>query len=174
MGITSEVGKGTTFTIYLSRLAEDSDSPRTTSPLKVTAERLEMILLVEDNDMVRGLAHTVLVAQHFHVLAARSGEEALRMVHQQGRHIALLVTDMVMPGMSGAQLAGDLRALQPDIKVILTSGYSARDGMLMENLDAQMAFLPKPYTPESLTKAVAAALDVQAKQETCKDTSHTS
>ncbi len=174
VGITSEVGKGTTFTIYLPRLAEDSDSPCTTSPLKVPAERLETILLVEDNDMVRGLAHTVLVAQHFHVLAARSGEEALRMVHQQGRHIALLVTDMVMPGMSGAQLAGDLRARQPDIKVILTSGYLARDGMLMENLDGQMAFLPKPYTPESLTKAVAAALDVKAKQEPCKDTSHTS
>ncbi len=173
VGITSELEKGATFTIYLPRFAEDSESPRTVPQSKATTERSETILLVEDNDMVRGLAHTVLVAQHYHVLAARSGEEALRMVHQQGRHIALLVTDMVMPGMGGAQLAGELRALEPDIKVILTSGYSAWDGMLLKNFDAPMAFLPNPYTPESLTKAVAAALDHQAKPETCKDTSHT-
>lgn len=174
VGITSELEKGTIFTIYLPRLADDSDSPRPVPQSKATTERLETILLVEDNDMVRGLAHTVLVAQHYHVLAARSGEEALRMVRQQGRHIALLVTDMVMPGMGGAQLAGELRTLQPNIKVILTSGYSARDGMLLESFDTRMVFLPKPYTPESLTKAVAAALEPQAKQETCTDTSHTS
>jgi len=170
VGITSELGKGTTFTIYLPRLAEDSDSLKTTSLTTSQGERSETILLVEDNDMVRGLAHTVLVAQHYHVVAARSGEEALRLVRNQGRHIALLVTDMVMPGMGGAQLASELQALQPELKVILTSGYSERDSLLLQHFDARMAFLPKPYTPESLTKAVAAALESPAQQEAYRDT----
>ncbi|MCW5798186.1 MAG: response regulator [Nitrospira sp.] len=172
VGITSEVGKGTSFTIYLPRLEEDADAPRVVTQPKVTSEQSETILLVEDNDMVRGLAHTLLVAQHYHVLAARSGEEALEMVRRQGRHIALLVTDMVMPGMGGAQLAHELQILQPDIKVILTSGYSGRDETLLKTFDTQVAFLPKPYTPESLTKAVAAALESQTWQGSCKDTSH--
>jgi len=103
-------------------------------------------------------------------VAARSGEEALRLVRNQGRHIALLVTDMVMPGMGGAQLASELQALQPELKVILTSGYSERDGLLLQHFDARMAFLPKPYTPESLTKAVAAALESPAQQEAYRDT----
>ncbi|GAB1724828.1 MAG: response regulator [Nitrospira sp. CR1.1] len=169
VGITSEVGKGTCFTVYLPRLEEDTVPPRAAPQPEAATEQAETILLVEDNDMVRGLAHTVLVAQHYHVLAARSGEEALEMVRRQGRHIALLVTDMVMPGMGGAQLARELRALQPDIKIILTSGYSGRDEPLLKTFDTQMAFLPKPYTPDSLTKAVAAALESPARQESCKD-----
>ena len=68
-------------------------------------------------------------------------------------------------------LANKRRALQPDINVILTSGYSDRDGALLETVDAQMAFLPNPYTPESLTKAVAAALEAHAQQEACRDIS---
>ncbi|ULA68670.1 MAG: PAS domain S-box protein [Nitrospira sp.] len=164
VGITSEVGKGTSFTIYLPRLDGENDSPRAMPQPKSTNEQSETILLVEDNDMVRGLAHTVLVAQHYHVLAARSGEEALEMVRRQGRHIALLVTDMVMPGMGGAQLARELKARQPEIRVILTSGYSGQDETLLHAFETQMAFLPKPYTPESLTKAVASALESPARQ----------
>ncbi|CAE6802934.1 MAG: response regulator [Nitrospira sp.] len=173
VGITSELGKGTTFTIYLPRIAEDSEALRPPATTKPAGERSETILLVEDNEMVRGLAHTILVAQHYHVVAARSGEEALRLVRDQGRQIALLVTDMVMPGMGGAQLASELQALQPDLKVILTSGYSERDGVLLQHFDARMAFLPKPYTPESLTKAVATALESPAQQEACRDSSET-
>ena len=173
VGITSELGKGTTFTIYLPRITEDADAFQPSSPTKPAGERSATILLVEDNDMVRGLAHTILVAQHYHVVAARSGEEALRLVRDQGRHIALLVTDMVMPGIGGAQLASELQALQPDLKVILTSGYSEQDSALLQQLDARMAFLPKPYTPESLTRAVACALESPAQQDTCRDHSQT-
>jgi len=164
VGIASEVGKGTSFTVYLPRLGDDPDSARVMPQPKPASEQSETILLVDDNEMVRGLAHTVLVGEHYHVLAARSGEEALEMARRQGRHIALLVTDMVMPGMGGAQLAHELQALQPDIKIILTSGYSDRDETLLKTFDTQVAFLPKPYTPESLTKAVAAALESPARQ----------
>jgi CheY-like chemotaxis protein len=174
VGIASEVGKGTTFTVYLPRLGDDPDSTRVMPQTKSAREQAETILLVDDNEMVRGLAHTVLVGQHYHVLAARSGEEALEMARRQGHHIALLVTDMVMPGIGGAQLAHELQALQPDIKIILTSGYSDRDETLLKTFDTQVAFLPKPYTPESLTKAVAAALESPARQGSPKDTSQSS
>ncbi len=159
VGIKSEPGNGTTFTIYLPRMDEDSDTPRPVGPSKIITEPSEIILLVEDNDMVRGLAHTVLVAQHYTVLAARTGEDALQMVRQEVRKVALLITDLVMPGMGGIQLAQALRTLQPDIKVILTSGYSDREDTLLEDLNTETAFLPKPYTPDSLVKAVTAALD---------------
>lgn len=159
VGIESTPGCGTTFTIYLPRIAEESDPPRPVVQSKTTIEQSETILLVEDNDMVRSLAHTVLAAQHHTVLVARTGEEALQIVQQRGGTISLLITDMVMPGMRGLQLADELRTLQPDIKIILTSGYSNREEAVPENLDPQTAFLPKPYTPDSLVKAVGTALD---------------
>lgn len=81
------------------------------------------------------------------------------MVHQREGSISLLITDMVMPGIDGLQLATQLRKLQPNIKILLTSGYSDCGEMLLEKLDAQTAFIPKPYTPDSLIKAVGTALD---------------
>ncbi len=158
VGIKSEPGKGTSFTIYLPRVAQQADPPRPIVQPAGIVERSETILLVEDNDMVRGLAQTVLAAQNYTVLSARSAEEALEMARRQIRPIALLLTDMIMPGMGGAQLAAELRTLQPAIKVIITSGYSDREGRVLDYSDERTAFLPKPYTPDSLTRAVLAAL----------------
>ncbi len=159
VGITSEPGNGTTFTIYLPRVTEQAELPRPVIQPAGTVDKSETILLVEDNDMVRGLANTILAAGNYTVLAARSAEEALDIARRQTRPIALLLTDMIMPGMGGAELAAELRMLQPNIKVIVTSGYSDRQGKVFEDSDAQTAFLPKPYTPDSLTKAVLAAFD---------------
>jgi two-component system cell cycle sensor histidine kinase/response regulator CckA len=164
VGITSEPGNGTTFTIYLPRITEQAELPRTATQPAGTIDKSETILLVEDNDMVRGLANTILSAGNYTVLAARSGEEALDIARRQTRPIALLLTDMIMPGMGGAELAAELRMLQPNIKVIVTSGYSDRQGNMFEDSDAQTAFLPKPYTPDSLTKAVLAAFDPSLEQ----------
>ena len=165
VGIESTPGLGTTFTIYLPRIAEESDPPRLIVQSKTTIEQSETILLVEDNEMVRSLAHTVLAAQHHTVLVARTGEEALQMVQQRGGTISLLITDIVMPGMRGLQLADELRTLQPDIKIILTSGFSNREEAVPENLDAHTVFLPKPYTPDSLVKAVGTALDSRLQKQ---------
>ncbi len=159
VGITSEPGNGTTFTIYLPRVTEQAELPRPVLQPAGTIDKSETILLVEDNDMVRGLATAILSAGNYTVLAARSAEEALDIARRQTRPIALLLTDMIMPGMGGAELAAELRMLQPNIKVIVTSGYSDRQGKVFEDSDAQTAFLPKPYTPDSLTKAVLAAFD---------------
>ena len=166
VGIESEPGRGTTFTIYLPCIDEDSESPRPVAQPRSIIEQSKTILLVEDNDMVRGLARTVLVGQHHSVLAARTGEEALQLVRQRGGRISLLITDMVMPGMGGIQLAAELRTLQPEINIILTSGYSDREGSMLEQLDARTTFLPKPYTPDSLIKAVNAALDPTLSNQT--------
>lgn len=159
IGIESKPGCGTTFTIYLPLIAEDADRPEPLVQPKSTIEQSKTILLVEDNEMVCRLAHTVLAAQHHTVLVARTGEEALQMVRQREDNISLLITDMVMPGMGGLQLATQLRKLQPGMKIILTSGYSDCEEMLLKNLDAQTAFIPKPYTPDLLVKAVGTALD---------------
>ena len=77
-----------------------------------------------------------------------------------------MITDMVMPGMGGIQLAAELRTLQPEINIILTSGYSDREGSMLGQLDARTTFLPKPYTPDSLIKAVNAALDPTLSNQT--------
>ena len=166
VGIESEPGRGTTFTIYLPCIEEDSESPRPVAQSRSIIEQSETILLVEDNDMVRGLAQTVLVGQHHSVLPTRTGEEALQLVRQRGGKISLVITDMVMPGMGGIQLAAELRTLQPEINIILTSGYSDREGSMLEQLDARTIFLPKPYTPDSLIKAVNAALDPTLSNQT--------
>lgn len=166
VGIESEPGHGTTFTIYLPCIEEDSESPRPAAQPRNIIEQSETILLVEDNDMVRGLAQTVLAGQHHTVLAARTGEEALQLVRQRGGKMSLLITDIVMPGMGGIQLAAELRTLQPEINIILTSGYSDREGSMLEQLDARTTFLPKPYTPDSLIKAVSAALDPTLSNQT--------
>lgn len=159
VGIESEPGRGTTFTIYLPCIDEDSKSPRPAVQSSSITEPSETILLVEDNDMVRGLAQTVLTGQYHAVMVARTGEEAIQMVRERKGKISLLITDMVMPGMGGMQLATELRTLQPEIKIILTSGYSDRDESWLEKLDARTTFLPKPYTPDSLIKAVSTALN---------------
>ncbi|MCC2640280.1 MAG: putative Hybrid sensor histidine kinase [Nitrospira sp.] len=159
IGIRSDPGKGTAFTIYLPRTDQQSDLPRPPLQPQEAARKSETILLVEDDDMVRTLAHTVLTTQHYTVLAARNAEEALAIARTQRTHIALLVTDMIMPGMAGSQLATELKAMQPDIKVIITSGYADRGKEFLASFESRTAFLPKPYTPDSLTGAVLAALD---------------
>lgn len=171
VGIKSERGTGTTFTIYLPRVSEEVEPPRPAVQPRPPVKKSGTILLVEDNDMVRGLAHTVLTTQHYTVLDARTGEEALRIARDQADHIALLITDLVMPGMGGLQLAVELRALQPDMKVILTSGYSHQEEILLDCIDARTAFLPKPYTPDSLATAVTAALASEFHNQTCSDQS---
>ncbi|MDR4473392.1 MAG: response regulator [Nitrospira sp.] len=134
----------TTFTIYLPRIAEDCDAlpPRRSR----RANDPETILLVEDNDMVRGLAHTILVAQHYHVVAARSGEEALRLVRDQGRHIALLVTDMVMPKTWRRRAIGQRTQACSRISRSFRRQAIRNRMVCSATFDARMAFLPKPYT----------------------------
>ena len=119
----------------------------------------ETILLVEDEDGVRGLAFLVLQTHGYKVLAARDGKDAMRAVAKHQGPIELLVTDVVMPGMGGREVAEALQPRFPEMKVLYTSGYTDDAVVRHGILQAESAFLQKPYSPQSLAKKVRQVLD---------------
>lgn len=155
----SEPGKGTAFKIYLHRFGGDAESRETE---KTTVKGLggsETILVVEDDDAVRVLATKVLQRYGYRVLEAKEGEEALRVNEEHEGPIHLMLTDVVMPGMGGRELAERILPLHRGIRVIYMSGYTgnaiARHGFLEPGLE----FIKKPFTPEGLAKKVREVLD---------------
>jgi PAS domain S-box-containing protein len=153
----SEPGLGTTFKLYF---------PRASAPLTETAppaelstlEGSESILLVEDDKAVRPLVAIVLRSYGYDVVEAESPEEALRLFEEHG-DLDLLLTDVVMPGMNGRELAELLIARQPTLKVLYTSGYPA-DSMVRAGIaDASAAYIEKPYVPDELARTVRRLLN---------------
>jgi CheY-like chemotaxis protein len=126
----------------------------------------ETILVVEDEQGVRELTTKILKQLGYNVLAACGGAEALEIARSHPGHIALMLTDVVMPNMSGAQLAAELRHSQPDIKVVFISGYTenaiSQHGVLDEGVD----FLAKPFSRESLAKKLRETLGVARRKGT--------
>lgn len=115
------------------------------------------ILLVDDDELVSGVAEASLAAQGYRVLAARDSDQALRLSDSHPGPIHLLIADQVMPPfMSGHELATCLRLLRPDLKVLYISGYGATDGVADEVGDAFADFLAKPFSPQDLVDKVAA------------------
>ncbi len=157
--VYSEPGRGTTFKVYLPRSLEQVVAlPERREQKKPTGGN-ETILVVEDNDAVREVAVAALEAHGYQVLEAASAEEALALLDEFAGDLHLLLTDVVMPGMSGASLAAILRDRLPNVKVLYTSGYTenviVHHGVLEENV----AFLPKPYRPAELARRVREVLD---------------
>jgi PAS domain S-box-containing protein len=157
--VYSESGKGTTFKIYL---------PCVEGPLEEWRERVvegemphgeETILVVEDNDEVRQLAMQVLERQGYRVLEAANGNETLRVCKEYKDKIHLMVSDVVMPGMSGRELAEQIKSLHPEIKVLYTSGYAderiVHYGVLREGVN----YIQKPFTMEGLARKVREVID---------------
>jgi CheY-like chemotaxis protein len=158
--VYSEPGVGTTFKIYLPTIEEDTESLRPTALSTKPMQGFETILLVEDEETVRKLACTVLQKYGYTVLEAPNGEEALRIVQgQNGNPIHLMVTDVVMPGMSGRQLAERLVSLWPKLKVLYMSGYT--DNAIVHHgvLDPGIAYIQKPFAPDALASKVREILD---------------
>lgn len=157
--VYSELGYGTTFKIYLPAVVERATSPTKRDSGTFRIGGTETILLVEDEDGVRGLALLVLQSRGYTVLAASDGKDAMRVIDKHRVPIDLLVTDVVMPGMDGRDLAEVLRPRFPQMKVLFSSGYTddavVRHGVLHE----EVFFLQKPYTPLSLAKKVREVLD---------------
>ena len=154
----SEPGRGSTFKIYLPRV----DGPEMQGPAVPKAASLsgsETILLVEDEESVRQLARQILAMEGYTVLAAENGEAALALCARYEGPIHLLVTDVVMPRMSGRKLADRLAILRPATKVLYTSGYTDNAIVHQGEVDPGTPFLQKPFIPTTLRSKVREVLD---------------
>jgi CheY-like chemotaxis protein len=158
--VESTPGQGTTFRIYLPRHEEEPRKARRTSPSFQLPSGSETILLVEDEELVRNLAHMVLQHQGYRVLVAGLGAEALRLASEHVGQIDLLVADVVMPGMSGRQLAQEMAHSRPKMKVLYLSGYT-EDAMGRHGVfeGKATALLQQPFTPDELAQKVRDVLD---------------
>jgi PAS domain S-box-containing protein len=156
--VYSEPGKGTTFKVYLPRVDDAVDSPRV--PEAATTRRgSETILLVEDDDQVRAVARDILGRHGYRVIEARHAGEALLHTERHPGRIHLLLTDVVMPQMSGPELAKRLVGIRPDMKVLCMSGYTDDSIVRHGVLESRVAYIQKPITPEVLTARVREVLD---------------
>ncbi len=171
ISVESEPGRGSIFTVYLPRGAKpaavapeprrpaEAPAPRPAGETQLTPGRGETILLVEDAQRVRAVVREILEMSGYAVLEARHGAEALEVSNRHAGPIHLLVTDVVMPQMSGRELAQRLATLRPDLKGLYMSGYTddaiVRHGVLASGI----AFLSKPFTPDALALKVREVLD---------------
>jgi two-component system, cell cycle sensor histidine kinase and response regulator CckA len=161
--VASEVGVGTTFTIYLPCVQENDDvssqTPHDLEPEQPTdLTGTACILLVEDEDAVRTFSTRALTNKGYEVLSAESGEKALEIVaNEKSAKIDLLITDVVMPNMDGPTLAQRLRQNNPNLKIIFISGYT--EDRLKDHMGENISFLPKPFTLKQLAEKVKQVMD---------------
>jgi two-component system cell cycle sensor histidine kinase/response regulator CckA len=160
--VDSEPGRGTKFRIYLPSVEGVPDSAASRSSRRAV-RGTETVLVVEDEDQVRRLITKTLRAFGHEVLEAAQPAEALRLCREHPKPIHLLLTDVVMPGMNGPDLAGQCRGLRADVKVIFMSGYTA-DAMPLQGIEPGLNFLSKPFTPSALARKVREVLDAPEKR----------
>jgi PAS domain S-box-containing protein len=158
VSVYSEPGRGSSFKIYLPRI-EASTTATAASPKGRPARGSETILVVEDEAAVLSLSCRALESQGYVVLAASDGADALRVVERHGGTIHLLLTDVVMPGISGRELADQLGTRRPGIRVLYMSGYPGDAVVQHGSLPAGSAFLQKPFSPDGLARKVRDVLD---------------
>jgi len=157
--VRSAPGAGSAFTICLPAHPADDEPLPGPAPAHPVHSGAETVLLVEDELLVRQLTHEILRRHGYRVLQAADGLEALTLIHDHPDRIDLLLTDVVMPRMSGHELVERARPVRPDMRVLYVSGYSeeaiARQGQLTEGTD----LLAKPFTPGLLTAKIRELLD---------------
>jgi CheY-like chemotaxis protein len=160
MQVESTPGAGTTFTIYWPSADTAADVVKTESGSESTIHGKETILLVEDEVIVRDLVRSVLQATGYVVLEAANGEQALRLTNEHHGPIQLLLADVVLPGLSGLEVAERLCSVRQEMHVLYMSGY-AQDTIERYGVPVrECVFLQKPFTPTTLLKQVRAALEV--------------
>jgi len=162
--VESEPGQGALFSVYLPASAETvgPDGPQPADARQAVGQAAGLVLLVEDQPEVRGLAKRILESHGYHVVEAEDGQQAIERLSELVQPIDLLLTDVVMPRMGGLELARRLRAERPDLPILYVSGYTdsalARDGAT----EPGTAFLPKPYSPSALAACVRDLLSQSA------------
>ena len=162
--VQSEPGQGTTFRIYLPRVEEVAETPSQLAVGEAKNSGTETILLVEDEESVRELVRETLESKGYRVFEAENGEAALRLTAKLSQPVDVLITDVVMPGMSGRELSARLSASCPNTKVLYLSGYT-EDAIIHEGvLDAGTAFLQKPFTLQALARKLREVLGESARK----------
>jgi CheY-like chemotaxis protein len=158
--VQSEIGKGTTFKIYLPLVEQSAEVAARPVQTAQSADGTETLMVVEDDPSLRHLAREILKARGYQVLTAVNGQDALQVArNHQGPPIRLVITDVIMPMMGGEVMAQWLKTTYPDLKILFTSGYM--DDLLIRQAaaDSDIQFMPKPYTPGVLTRKVRDLLD---------------
>src|SRR5271166_1422751 len=152
--VYSEVGKGTCFKVYLPRVDQPAETPGVTQPLAEVPRGTETVLLAEDEQDVREVAREFLESGGYTVLEAQHAEEALQLAARHNGNIALLITDMVMPGMRGQELAARLQRERNDLRVLYMSGYSEHSAADAPHLETPVRMLTKPFSRSLLLRTV--------------------
>jgi len=156
--VYSELGHGTTFKIYLPCVVETVQKPKWTSEA-VSSFGTETILLVEDEDIVRTFVRTILEGNGYKVLEAQNGYIALTIGRSYAEPIHMLLTDLIMPRMSGTELRDKLLKVRPDIKNLFMSGYTD-DSISHEGiLHSETAFIEKPFSPDAIFRKIREVLE---------------
>jgi CheY-like chemotaxis protein len=174
ISVYSELGHGTSFKIYLPQMAQQPKAPVERAASPVLPRGTETILLVEDDNALREMAGTLLTRLGYKVWAAANGVEALDLKqHRNVGHVDLLFTDVVMPHMSGKELAEQVQSLYPHTRILFTTAYTENAAIHQGVLDQGVSLLPKPYTPSALARKVREVLDQPnvPKPETTRTTS---
>jgi two-component system cell cycle sensor histidine kinase/response regulator CckA len=156
--VYSEPGKGTTFKIYFPRVDKDSNVYEPPERKGVDLSGTETILVSEDEDLVRNLTTEIMEMYGYTVLVAESGEEAVSIARDYAGNIDLLITDVVMPGMSGGELVSQITESRPGIKVLFMSGYTDNAILHYGVLDADASFIQKPFSTDGLAQKVREVL----------------
>ncbi|MBI2808377.1 MAG: response regulator [Planctomycetes bacterium] len=157
--VASEFGRGSTFSVFLPSVAEPLSLGKTSPHPRMIPNGAETVLVVEDENTVRALVRQVLLACGYTVHEAANGEEALGIATKLGNKIQLLVSDVVMPHLGGRSLADRLIQINPEIRVLFLSGYTNDAVSRYGILDAEFAFLQKPFTTSALAQKVREVLD---------------
>jgi PAS domain S-box-containing protein len=160
--VYSEPGQGSTFNIYLPRFSADKDTDKAVPEKKAAAGGTETILLVEDEPTILRMTRIMLERKGYTVLSAATPTEAVDNAKEHAGSIDLLMTDVVMPGMNGRDLAGQISALYPNIRLLFMSGYTADVIAHQGILDDGVAFIQKPFSMADMTEKVREVLDMAA------------
>ena len=166
LAVYSEVGRGTTFKIYFPRSTDTAERAAMREVEVAVGGGTETILLIEDNDELRGSTHGVLEALGYRVVVAANGEEALVALDEEGGEVHLVISDVVMPGMSGPEVVDRLRQRNPAIRAIFISGYT--DNVVLRHgiLEGEFEFLEKPYSVNRLAAKIREVLSKAAQPST--------